>query len=400
MVRAKTPAGKSFPFLKVGLAACVGIMAILVPTAAAQGPAVPGQNEDILGGIGARTLWAWMAPPRIAPGQIPLAVVDVPEAWIAELAEQTFDERMPVDLTVLGTRVRGTSQTSGRYTAESLDGKGGLAVVIRVQGKSVATTCGRKGPAVIRTVSTTVFSATKVVYLLDRTLVTLPTSVDATSLSRNSQVTSQIRLGRRLVRRIAHRRIQRNRETIDAIAERYAERRIVAAVDREVEKFRLRVSGRLDEIRTMLPWLSWGNDRKLVHLRTINRALRFSVQDGGGRMIDPLFFGWTESGSRWHVWLDRRTLEALSDGIRQRFRRLVASAAVIADRFGERWLPESTPPPRWSIRLLWSPMAVEVRELSAGGTVRIPLLADPATEFLKGVGLLPDGDALGPAPVP
>lgn len=320
------------------------------------------------------------ATPPHHVGTAPLVVVEVSERWIAALADQRFQRKSPVNLLVMGASVKGIARTSGQYAVRCVEANGGLGFDIHVQGSSMSSTNARKGPAWIDTLSTTEFTAKKRVLLEDRTLVVGKTSVDAATRSRESRVNTRFRLGRRLVRWVADRRMRQSQAKIDAIAEREARSRITTAVDKAVDQFKERIDGYLHRFEARGPWIGWGKQQALVQLQTKHRCLCFSVRDGGGQMVNPLVVvvGGPERESRIRVNL--HLLDVLTPRLRQALRRTVAAAAI-ASSIPRRETSRSS----WSVDLLESDRGMQTEVRGPGFMVRSPLRSHLLLALLRHV---------------
>ena len=311
-------------------------------------------------------------------GRSRLIVVEISDRWVAALSDRSFRRQSPVNLSVMGARVIGMATTSGRYAIHCFEADQGVACYAQVEGTSVSFTTARKGPAFIYTQATTGFTATTHVFLQERTLIAGNTSVNAAAGSQESRVDTRFRLGRRLVRWVARRRMRQNHAEIDAIAEQEAEDRIEAVINEAVEKFRTRMNGHLTRLGAQFPWLGWGEHQTLVHLATMRGGLRFSVASGGGQMVDPLLIavGGPKGGTRIH--LDNHALQTLPPRLRQRLRRLVGMAALVSSlrRREISLLP-------WSVELLESDRGMQTRLRGPGFMIQTPLRSDLLLLLLK-----------------
>jgi len=326
----------------------------------------------------------------------PLMVIDVSERWIAELASRLFDERSRVDLTVLGVRMRGTAQTEGGYTIRCVDGDGGLCFAIDAEGTSVSTTRGREGPALIRAVTTTDFTARTLVELNGQSLVGRGTSVDATMRRCDTRVDNRSCLGRRLVRRIAKRRIRAGWAEIDRKCESQTEQRVAAALDHSVNQFRRDADQSLQRMQARFPWIGWGDDLAPVHLQTGDRVLRLTWRDGGGKMVHPFYLAVGKPSPGLKIWIDRRALRVESRRLHKRLRRAWRGLALIAPL-----LPDESSDAPWSVELAASSWALEVMVPSAGVIVRVPGPRDPMTAILTAAAhSIARGGAFGRPPAP
>jgi hypothetical protein len=125
---------------------------------------------------------------------------------------------MPVDEVVLGTRVRGMGRTTGKLRVDFVPSADRAAVDLILAARNVSTTRGSRGPVTVHSQGTTELGARRRVFVT-------PDSIAASSVEASADTDSQItgigvssRCGRRLIRKIASRKIAQSKPQAEAIA--------------------------------------------------------------------------------------------------------------------------------------------------------------------------------------
>lgn len=204
-----------------------------------------------------------------------VVILELAERWLPALADRPFEVRLPVDVRALGSRVRGASKSVGHYTIRCVEGEGPLCFEICARGKSTAETRSRKRAATIHTTTVTRFEASTRLELREGTFANGDTAVDAMqTLSVRSRVEPHLRIGRRLVRRIAQQRMRKQQDEIKRVRRRLTEQRIRNAVDRSVEQAAETAEISLWYIHTAAAWMGWDTNGMPLELRTGDGFLR------------------------------------------------------------------------------------------------------------------------------
>jgi len=249
--------------------------------------------------------------------------------------------------------------------------------VVVAHGVSVSSTHGRRGPAMIHCETSTRFEARKIVELIGDSVITHPVSVQAETESVRTSVASQWHVGRRVVRAVAERKIRQGRDEIAEASRRRAENRVVAVVDRVVERLRGRAEAYLSRHGSTWTWVSWGDRPAPLKLETDDGFLRLHYQPGPSRMENPLFVSWGQHGRGLRLWVDRRLFRVESDYLQAQMRdgwRVAALAALM--------LPESDVSASWMAEILDSPPALRVVVPSIELVVSVPAPRDSVTSWL------------------
>jgi hypothetical protein len=164
----------------------------------------------------------------------PNAYVDVSAKLIAAGVEPINRSEHITD-NILGTRINGTSHTTGSVGVSTIPSTDRAIVEFISQGRSHSQNVGNNGPAVIRSTANTDFTATKRVELSDPLFAARPANANATT---NSDIHSISKrgggLGSRIVSRAGWRRANQSHGRADAIAGDHAEDRIERQFNQEV----------------------------------------------------------------------------------------------------------------------------------------------------------------------
>jgi len=234
-------------------------------------------------------LWPPFGPEPVKPGEAPvIALIRVPTAALAPVAETKIDDHRPVSETIVGTHVSGTANVEGATSLKLLPSpkQGEAELEILLSGTSVSNTAGQAGPAgrdVVEIKSHTVleFEATKLVTL------------DATGFHpRPAEVEVQIRASRTEPQAMAG-------GVRGKIVDRVAQRRIAAtkseADQQTVENTRRRVARSFDEAADAQ--LQKMNDRPVFHelisaaTKSDTDAIRLSFDSDAGQLLIYVLVG-------------------------------------------------------------------------------------------------------------
>ena len=195
-------------------------LAAAVATAAATGTPEP---LEPVGPILARLEDSGQAPNAVARirGAVnrPNLFLEVDESLLANGVNRPVSDVSPINDTVLGTRVRGTGRTDGRVFLDFVPSNDRATVDIAFDATNHSDTKGSQGPVTVRTLGTTKLGARKRMLIDDQQIVALPVSAQASTDTRTAGIGVNKKLGQRLIRKIASRKIAEMRPQAEAIAE-------------------------------------------------------------------------------------------------------------------------------------------------------------------------------------
>ncbi|MCA9259555.1 MAG: hypothetical protein KDA61_10170 [Planctomycetales bacterium] len=180
--------------------------------------------------------------------------------WFASLVDRPVHEETAVDRVVMGTRAKGTAITDGRVTMEQLEAESDdhcVTFLLTLRGETVSRTRSTQGPVQVRCQSTMPFVATMRIQFDGERF--SAGHVDYTG-SVEMHVTSlkiDARRGRRLIRRVASRRIADRQACAEQIA--YGQTR-----DRVVGSFQECVTSHLQKLNHRISKIDLGEAFKAV----------------------------------------------------------------------------------------------------------------------------------------
>jgi len=198
-----------------------------VATAAAAGTPEP---LEPVGPILARLEESGQAPGvvqriRRAVGR-PNLLLEVDESLLGRGVNRVVDETAPVNDVVLGTRVRGSGHTTGFVTLDFLPSLDRAVVDLRLDATNHSRTRGGQGPVTVHTLGTTTINASKRVLIDDRGVTALPVEVSADVDTKTEGIGVSAVVGKRIIRKIASRKVAEMRPRAEAISTERARDRV------------------------------------------------------------------------------------------------------------------------------------------------------------------------------
>ena len=194
-----------------------------------------------------------VAAVRAAAGQ-PNVLIDVHENLLAPAVNRPIDQPMPVDEVVLGTRVRGSGHTRGNVRLDFVPSSDRAAFDIVLDATNISTTQGSQGPVTWRSRGVTSLDASRRLFFDPDTAFAAPVQASADTESTVTGLSINKRFGRRIIQRIANRKIAETKPKAEAIAEQRARDRLRRQFDEQTapavaqfrEQFQSRVRGPLE----------------------------------------------------------------------------------------------------------------------------------------------------------
>lgn len=187
----------------------------------------------------------------------PLIVWQVSERALNRLGHDTIEHESEVNDVILATHVVGTAKTTGKPCVCLVDCDAGPTLKVMFSGETVSRTTGYHFPVVIYSRSRTEFTVEKLIamdHLED--FAAHPTKFRATTETTTENITTSRRLLGRLVLRKAWQAVAASEPEANAIAQRDAQRQIVAEFERvlkvRIEKMKQEVSLR-NLVAALLP---------------------------------------------------------------------------------------------------------------------------------------------------
>jgi hypothetical protein len=149
----------------------------------------------------------------------PNLFLEVDESLLAKGVNRPVNDVSPINDTVLGTRVRGTGHTSGLVFLDFVPSNDRATVDIALDATNHSDTKGSQGPVTVRTLGTTKLGARKRMLIDDQRIVALPVEASASADTRTAGIGVNKKMGQRLIRKIASKKIAEMRPRAEAIAE-------------------------------------------------------------------------------------------------------------------------------------------------------------------------------------
>lgn len=173
---------------------------------------------------GSRQAPATVARVRSAVSR-PNLYLDVDENLLASAVNRVVDEHAPVNDTILGTRVRGSGHTTGFVLLDFVPSLNAAVVDLVLDATNHSSTRSSKGPVTVHTQGTTTLDARKRIMIDDQRVTSLPASASADVRTRTAGIGVNSKFGKRLIRKMASKKIAEIRPQAEAISRGRAEAR-------------------------------------------------------------------------------------------------------------------------------------------------------------------------------
>jgi hypothetical protein len=196
----------------------------------------------------------------------------VHENLFAEAVNRPVDQVTPINETVLGTRVRGTGHTTGTFRLDFVPAHDRAAFDLVLAARALSTTRGSQGPVTVCTQGTTDLMARRRIFLTEHSVSASPVEASADTSTAVTGIGVNKKFGKKLIRRIATKKIAETKPKAEAIAEGRARDRLRQQFTEQTEpalaqfreQFQSRVRGPL-EARGLYP--------EMLHLNTTDSEL-------------------------------------------------------------------------------------------------------------------------------
>ena len=202
----------------------------------------------------------------------PNLYLDVSESLLGPAVNRVVDEHAPINDTVLGTRVRGTGHTQGLVQLDFVPAADRAIVDIALDATNHSSTRGTQGPVTVHTLGTTKVDARKRIMIDDQQVVGLPVEAHASTDTRTAGIGVNKRFGKRLIRRIASRKIAEMRPRAEAISETRARERVRHQFDTQTAGAIAKAQADY-QARFRRPLMERGWYPELLHLSTSDSRL-------------------------------------------------------------------------------------------------------------------------------
>ena len=199
--------------------------------------------------------------------------LEVAEDLLAPAVNRPVDQVQPVDDVVLGTRIRGTGHTTGTVRLDFVPSGEKAVFDIILGATNISHTRGTQGPVTVNSRGVTAIDARRRIFLDEFNVAAAPVEASADTNSTVTGLGINARIGKRLIRRIATKKIAESKAQAESIAEGKARDRIrrqfgeqtEPAVAQMRDQFQQKVRGPL-QTRGLYP--------ESFHMHTTDRHLR------------------------------------------------------------------------------------------------------------------------------
>ena len=165
----------------------------------------------------------------------PNVSAQVSSAALQQMAQRPVSETTPVRDVILGAQVRGTANSSGQLSLRTLPAADHIAVELQLTGNIQSRTFSYKKPVRVGGLGSTDFLATKQLQISDERFVVMPAAASARTKTRIRSIKKTGgKFGRRLVEKIARKKVAESKPKAERIAARHAEKKIAAKFDNQV----------------------------------------------------------------------------------------------------------------------------------------------------------------------
>lgn len=219
-----------------------------------------GQAEDVVARV------------RKVLGQ-PNLFVEVDEALLSHSVNRDVDQTAPVREVVLGTQISGTGHTTGRVTLNLVPSTAAAMFDITLDATNHSNTVGHNGPVTVRTTGTTKLDARKRLTVNDQRVNSMPVEATASTDTDITGVSVSAKFGKKIIRKIANRKIAQSTPQAEAIAEGRARTRLKKEFELQTEPT---ISKAAAEYQSKFrdPFLKKGAFPESLLLTTTDQSLR------------------------------------------------------------------------------------------------------------------------------
>jgi len=214
----------------------------------------------------------------------PNILLEVHENLLAGAVNRPVDQVMPVDEVVLGTRVRGTGHTNGNVRLDFVPSPNRAAFDLVFDATNVANTRGTQGPVTVNSRGVTSLAARRRFFLDEYTATASPVQASASTDSTVTGMAINSRFGKRLIKKIASRKVAETMPQAEAIAEGRARDRLRSQFQEQTEpalaqfrdQFQTKVRGPLEK-QGLYP--------EMLHMNTTDTTLAITARKATARQL-------------------------------------------------------------------------------------------------------------------
>lgn len=207
----------------------------------------------------------------------PNIILEVHESLLSQAVNRPVDQVMPVDEVVLGTRVRGTGRTQGNVRLDFVPSPDRAAFDLVFDATNIANTRGSQGPVTVNSRGVTNLGARRRFFLDEYTATATPVQASAATDTTVTGIGINSRFGKRMIRKIASRKIAETKQQAEAIAEGRARERLGRQFREQTEpalaQFRDQFQGKVRG-----PLEAQGLYPEMLHMNTTDTTLAITAR--------------------------------------------------------------------------------------------------------------------------
>jgi len=207
----------------------------------------------------------------------PNILLEVHESLLAEAVNRPVDQVMPVDEVVLGTRVRGTGHTRGNVRLDFVPSPDRAAFDLVFDATNIANTRGSQGPVTVNSRGVTSLGARRRFFLDEYTASASPVQASAATDTTITGMAINSRLGKRMIQKIASRKIAETKPQAEAIAEGRARDRLRRQFQEQTEPALAQFRDQFQE-KVRGPLQKQGLYPEMLHMNTTDTTLAITAR--------------------------------------------------------------------------------------------------------------------------
>jgi len=207
----------------------------------------------------------------------PNILLEVHEDLLAAAVNRPVDQVMPVDEVVLGTRVRGTGHTRGNVRLDFVPSPDRAAFDLVFDATNIANTRGSQGPVTVNSRGVTNLGARRRFFLDEYTASASPVQASAATDTTITGMAINSRLGKRMIQKIASRKIAETKPQAEAIAEGRARDRLRRQFQEQTEPALAQFRDQFQE-KVRGPLQKQGLYPEMLHMNTTDTTLAITAR--------------------------------------------------------------------------------------------------------------------------
>jgi hypothetical protein len=214
----------------------------------------------------------------------PNILLEVQERLLAQAVNRPIDQVMPVDEVVLGTRVRGTGHTNGSVRLDFVPSPNRAAFDLVFDATNVATTRGSQGPVTVCSQGVTTLGARRRFFLDEYTATASPVQASASTDTTITGMAINSRFGKRMIQKIASRKIAETKPQAEAIAEGRARDRLRRQFQEQTEPALTQFRDQFQQ-KVRKPLESQGLYPEMLHMHTTDTTLAITARKAAASQL-------------------------------------------------------------------------------------------------------------------